>query len=119
MPQEVSPSSAAWAPVPGTSDAGAPVPFSSTRTLMVPAIGTSNDCASPPPVGRSPTATDVAEILDRDAVCVRAGHHCTQPVMDRLGIGSTTRASFYLYTVEEEVERLIEGLHRARTTFAL
>ena len=62
---------------------------------------------------------DVAEILDRDAVCVRAGHHCTQPVMDRLGIGSTTRASFYLYTVEEEVDRLIEGLHRARTTFAL
>jgi cysteine desulfurase/selenocysteine lyase len=62
---------------------------------------------------------DVAEILDRDAVCVRAGHHCTQPVMERLGIGATTRASFYLYTVEEEVDRLIEGLHRARKTFAL
>jgi cysteine desulfurase/selenocysteine lyase len=62
---------------------------------------------------------DVAEILDRDAVCVRAGHHCTQPVMERLGIGATTRASFYLYTVEEEIDRLIEGLHRARKTFAL
>jgi cysteine desulfurase / selenocysteine lyase len=62
---------------------------------------------------------DVAEILDRDAVCVRAGHHCTQPVMERLGIGATTRASFYLYTVEEEVDRLIEGLHRARETFGL
>jgi cysteine desulfurase/selenocysteine lyase len=62
---------------------------------------------------------DVAEILDRDAVCVRAGHHCTQPVMERLGIGATTRASFYLYTVEDEVDRLIEGLHRARKTFAL
>jgi cysteine desulfurase/selenocysteine lyase len=62
---------------------------------------------------------DVAEILDRDAICVRAGHHCTQPVMERLGIGATTRASFYLYTLEEEIDRLIEGLHRVRRTFGL
>jgi cysteine desulfurase/selenocysteine lyase len=62
---------------------------------------------------------DVAEILDREAVCVRAGHHCNQPVMERLGVGATTRASFYLYTLEEEVDRLVEGLHRVRRTFGL
>ena len=44
------------------------------------------------------TRTTSRTILDRDGVCVRAGHHCTQPVMERLGIGATTRASFYLYT---------------------
>jgi cysteine desulfurase/selenocysteine lyase len=62
---------------------------------------------------------DVAEILDREAVCVRAGHHCNQPVMERLGVGATTRASFYLYTLEDEVDRLVTGLHRVRRTFGL
>jgi cysteine desulfurase/selenocysteine lyase len=62
---------------------------------------------------------DVAEILDSVAVCVRAGHHCTQPVMERLGVPATTRASFYLYTLSEEIDRLVEGLHRVRRTFRL
>ena len=53
-----------------------------------------------------------------DGVCVRAGHHCTQPVMDALGVAATTRASFYLYTVPEEIDRMIESLHRVRGIFA-
>jgi len=61
---------------------------------------------------------DVAEILGADGVCVRAGHHCTQPVMDALGVAATTRASFYLYTVPEEIDRMIESLHRVRGIFA-
>jgi cysteine desulfurase/selenocysteine lyase len=50
---------------------------------------------------------------------VRAGHHCTQPVMERLGVPATTRASFYLYTLPDEVDRMIEGLHLVRRTFRL
>lgn len=57
---------------------------------------------------------DIAEILDRHAVCVRAGHHCTQPLMQRLGHTATVRASFYLYTTTDEVDRLAEGLHDVR-----
>jgi cysteine desulfurase/selenocysteine lyase len=53
---------------------------------------------------------DVAEILDRHAVCVRAGHHCTQPLVERLGLAATVRASFYLYTATEDVDRLVDGL---------
>jgi cysteine desulfurase / selenocysteine lyase len=61
---------------------------------------------------------DVAQILDRDGVAVRAGHHCNQPLMDRLGVPATTRASFYLYTLPEEIDRLVEGLHKVRKVFA-
>jgi cysteine desulfurase/selenocysteine lyase len=57
-------------------------------------------------------------IHDSEGVAVRAGHHCTQPVMDHYGVAATTRASFYLYTVPEEIDRLVEGLARARSTFA-
>ena len=57
---------------------------------------------------------DIAEILDRHAVCVRAGHHCTQPLMQRLGHAATVRASFYLYTTTAEIDRLIDGLHDVR-----
>jgi cysteine desulfurase/selenocysteine lyase len=57
---------------------------------------------------------DVAQILDWDGVAVRAGHHCTQPLMTRLGVAATTRASFYLYTIREEVDRLVEGLHKVK-----
>ena len=53
---------------------------------------------------------DIAEILDRHAVCVRAGHHCTQPLIERLGVAATVRASFYLYTTEAEIDRLVSGL---------
>jgi cysteine desulfurase/selenocysteine lyase len=61
---------------------------------------------------------DVAQILDWDGVAVRAGHHCNQPLMARLDVPATTRASFYLYTVPEEIDRLVAGLHKVRTTFA-
>jgi len=57
---------------------------------------------------------DVAQILDWEGVAVRAGHHCTQPLMTRLGVTSTTRASFYLYTIPEEIDRLVDGLHKVK-----
>jgi cysteine desulfurase/selenocysteine lyase len=64
-------------------------------------------------------AHDVSEILDRHGVAVRAGHHCAQPLMDRLGIAATARASFGVYSTPEEIDRLVEGLHDARGVFGL
>jgi cysteine desulfurase/selenocysteine lyase len=64
-------------------------------------------------------AHDVSEILDRHGVAVRAGHHCAQPLMERLGVAATARASFGVYTTEEEIDRLVEGLHDARKVFGL
>jgi cysteine desulfurase/selenocysteine lyase len=61
---------------------------------------------------------DVAQILDSEGVCVRASHHCTQPLMRRLGVTATARASFYLYSVPEEIDRLVDGLHKVRKVFA-
>jgi cysteine desulfurase/selenocysteine lyase len=61
---------------------------------------------------------DVAQILDWEGVAVRAGHHCNQPLMAKLGVPATTRASFYVYTVPDEIDRLVEGLHKVRSTFA-
>jgi cysteine desulfurase / selenocysteine lyase len=61
---------------------------------------------------------DVAEILGAQGVAVRAGHHCTQPLMTRLGVPATTRASFYLYTVPEEIDLLVDGLRAVKRTFA-
>jgi cysteine desulfurase / selenocysteine lyase len=57
---------------------------------------------------------DVAQVLDSDGVAIRAGHHCCQPLMTRLGVAATNRASFYLYTVPDEIDRLVDGLHKAR-----
>ena len=57
---------------------------------------------------------DVAQILDRQGVAVRAGHHCAQPLMARLGVTATARASFACYNRLEEVDALIEALHKAR-----
>jgi cysteine desulfurase/selenocysteine lyase len=57
---------------------------------------------------------DVAQVLDSEGVAIRAGHHCCQPLMTRLGVAATNRASFYLYTVPEEIDRLVEGVHKAR-----
>ena len=62
---------------------------------------------------------DVAEILGRDGVCVRAGHHCAQPLMRRLGVSATTRASFAVHSTREDVDRLVEGLDRVREVFGL
>jgi len=60
-------------------------------------------------------AHDVATILDREGVAVRAGHHCAQPLMERFGVASTTRASFALYNTREEVDVLLAALKKART----
>jgi cysteine desulfurase/selenocysteine lyase len=57
---------------------------------------------------------DVAQILDFDGVAIRAGHHCCQPLMRKLGVAATNRASFYLYTIPEEIDRLVAGLHRVK-----
>jgi cysteine desulfurase/selenocysteine lyase len=61
---------------------------------------------------------DVAQILDLEGVAIRAGHHCCQPLMRKLNVVATNRASFYLYTIPEEIDRLVGGLHRAREVFA-
>ena len=64
-------------------------------------------------------AHDVSEILDRHGVAVRAGHHCAQILMDRLGVAATARASFGVYTTPEEIDRLVDGLEDARKVFGL
>jgi cysteine desulfurase/selenocysteine lyase len=61
---------------------------------------------------------DLATILDRHQVAIRAGHHCAQPLMDRLDVSATARASFYLYTKREEIDVMIEGIHDAQRIFA-
>jgi cysteine desulfurase/selenocysteine lyase len=61
---------------------------------------------------------DVSQVLDYEGIAIRAGHHCCQPLMARLGVAATNRASFYLYTVPEEIDRLVEGLHKVRKVFA-
>jgi len=67
------------------------------------------DCAHP---------HDVAEIVARTGVCVRAGHHCAQPLMKVLGVGATTRASFAVHNSRSDVDALIAGLHDVRKVFA-
>jgi cysteine desulfurase/selenocysteine lyase len=62
---------------------------------------------------------DVADILGHSGVCVRAGHHCAQPLMRRLGVPATTRASFAVHNSSGDVDRLIEGLGRVRSTLQL
>jgi cysteine desulfurase/selenocysteine lyase len=62
---------------------------------------------------------DIAEVCDRHAVCIRAGHHCAQPLMRKLGVGATGRASFHVYNAPEDVDRLITALHEARRVFEL
>ncbi len=64
-------------------------------------------------------AHDVSEILDRHGIAVRAGHHCAQPLMERLGVPATTRASFAVYNTRAEVDRLIDGLLDVRRVFEL
>ena len=82
----------------------------------------------PPPAQRSGALSfsisgihphDIASILDEDGVCVRAGHHCTQPLHARFGLDATARASFSVYNTKDDVDRLIDGLRRARSIFGL
>jgi cysteine desulfurase/selenocysteine lyase len=62
---------------------------------------------------------DIGEILGRDGICVRAGHHCAQPLMRKLGVGATTRASFAVHNSPADVERLVEGLGVVRSVLQL
>jgi len=64
-------------------------------------------------------AHDVSEILDRHGVAVRAGHHCAQPLMGRLGVPATARASFGVYTTTQEIDRLADGLLDAQRVFGV
>ena len=61
---------------------------------------------------------DVAAILDRDGIAVRAGHHCAQPLHSKMGIPASTRASFYLYSTREEVDALVNGIYKVKQVFA-
>jgi cysteine desulfurase/selenocysteine lyase len=61
---------------------------------------------------------DVATILDRDGICIRAGHHCAQPLMHHLGVIALARASFYVYTRMEDIDALAEGIQRVQKVFA-
>ena len=60
---------------------------------------------------------DVAQVLDFEGIAIRAGHHCCQPLMRKLGVAATNRASFYVYTIPEEIDRLVAGLHRVKKAF--
>jgi cysteine desulfurase/selenocysteine lyase len=60
---------------------------------------------------------DVSEILGREGVCIRAGHHCAQPLMRRLGVAATSRASFAVHTTRDDVDRLVDALASVRSVF--
>jgi cysteine desulfurase / selenocysteine lyase len=62
---------------------------------------------------------DLAELLGREGVCIRAGHHCAQPLMRHLGVPATARASFHVYNNRQDVDRLVDALHTARKVFGL
>jgi cysteine desulfurase/selenocysteine lyase len=58
---------------------------------------------------------DIGTIVDREGVAIRTGHHCAQPVMDRLGIAATARASLAMYNTKEDIDALVAALDRVRT----
>ncbi|MDH5506762.1 MAG: cysteine desulfurase [Anaerolineae bacterium] len=60
---------------------------------------------------------DIAQILDRDGLAIRAGHHCAMPLHTKFGIPATARASFYLYNTKQEIDRLINGLYKVKEIF--
>ena len=60
---------------------------------------------------------DISQVLDEDGIAVRAGHHCAKPLLRRLGVQATTRASFYLYSTTEEVDALVAGLDKVKRFF--
>jgi cysteine desulfurase/selenocysteine lyase len=81
----------------------------------------------PPPAERSGVVSftmsdvhphDLATILDGEGVCIRAGHHCAQPLMRRLDVPATARASFYIYNDERDIDALVTGILKAREIFA-
>jgi cysteine desulfurase/selenocysteine lyase len=60
---------------------------------------------------------DIAQILDRDGIAIRAGHHCAMPLHDRFNLPASARASFYLYTIPAEIDKLVEGLYKVKKVF--
>jgi cysteine desulfurase/selenocysteine lyase len=62
---------------------------------------------------------DIAEICNRDGVCIRAGHHCAQPLMRRLGVPATARASFQVYNTSDDVDRLVQAIEQAKRVFGV
>src|SRR5207248_11805069 len=64
-------------------------------------------------------AHDISQVVDDDAVCVRAGHHCAKPLMRVLGVPATTRASFYVYNDKADVDALVVALGKAQQFFAV
>jgi len=62
---------------------------------------------------------DLASILDTEGICIRAGHHCTMPLMEKSGWSATARASFYIYNTEADVDALYEGLEKAARVFQI
>jgi cysteine desulfurase/selenocysteine lyase len=93
------------------------------RLLEIPGV----HVYGPPPAERSGVVSftvgeihphDLATILDEANVCVRAGHHCAQPLMRRLNLPATARASFYVYNTEADVDALVAGVQHAREVFA-
>jgi cysteine desulfurase/selenocysteine lyase len=62
---------------------------------------------------------DVGEILGREGICVRAGHHCAQPLMRRLGVNATSRASFAVHNTRADIDRLLQGLDVVRSVLRL
>ncbi|MBI4416336.1 MAG: aminotransferase class V-fold PLP-dependent enzyme, partial [Euryarchaeota archaeon] len=63
-------------------------------------------------------AHDVASVLDVEGIAIRSGHHCAQPLMERLNVPATSRASFYVYNTMEDVDRLVAALHKVKELFA-
>lgn len=62
---------------------------------------------------------DLASVLDDDAVCIRAGHHCAQPLLAKMGVGACARASFYIYNTKEDVDALVTSLEKAKRVFGV
>jgi cysteine desulfurase/selenocysteine lyase len=60
---------------------------------------------------------DLATVIDRSGVAVRAGHHCAQPLMKRFGVTATARASFAMYNTRDEIDSLVESIHKAISFF--
>jgi cysteine desulfurase/selenocysteine lyase len=60
---------------------------------------------------------DISQILDADGIAIRAGHHCAMPLHEKLNLPATARASFYLYSTHEEVDRLAESIYKVKTIF--
>ena len=61
---------------------------------------------------------DLAKFLDTDGICIRAGHHCAQPIMNKLGVSATARASFYLYNTKEDIEKLVKSIKKTVRIFS-